>query len=671
MNFGCDYYPEHWPEARWRMDAQLMKQAGMNVVRLAEFSWSRLEPCDGQFDFSWLDRAIEVLVSEGISIVLGTPSATPPAWLIEKHPEILPVSADGTIMGFGGRLHTCHSQPVYRNYTREIVMAMAQHYALHPQVIGWQTDNELGTTLGDLCYCTSCREKFHLWLKHKYGSIHALNQEWGTIFWSQTYDKWEQVPIPTPVPAIHNPSLLLDWKRFQSDLEVEFQQLQIDILRLFAPNQWITHNMMGLHAKLNYFDLGRNLDFVSWDNYPMGFWLNQGADPYNVAMAHDLMRGIKNKPFWVMEQQAGPAGWETLGNTPRPGQLRLWTYQAAAHGADAIVYFRWRSCRFGAEQYWHGILPHSGNPGRRYEEIRTTGEELQGVMHLLEGSMPNAEVGIVYSYDQLWAFQIQPHHPDLTYQGQLAIYYKAMYDMNIPVDMLELNGDREWFAYKIIVAPLLFLMTEGVADKIKSYVQSGGTALITMRSGVKNWNNIVSDLEPPGCLAELLGIKILDYDCLLGNTQGIQWVVPNHGEKQNYEVKKWCDVITAITAKTEAVYTKDYYAGKPAVTVNQYGRGKAWYVATEPEQDFIRVMMQIIVLQSKILPIVTTPEGVESARRVTQEGKIYIFLMNHTKEQKQLVIPKEWKPIVGERPQDDRLTLPGFGVSIMAVLTKN
>lgn len=370
--FGADYYPEHWDEERLELDARLMHDMGIDVVRMAEFAWSKLEPENGVFRFDWLDNAINILAKYNIRVVLGTPSAAPPAWIVDEIPDVLPVDSDGRVRGFGGRHHVCQSNESYREYVKRIVTEMAHHYRNNPAVTGWQIDNELGNSHNDLCHCKSCRRRFQKWLESKYKTIDRLNREWGTAFWSQSYNNFEQISTPMITPNSHNPSLLLDWKRFHSDLITEFMQFQVDILREICPNHFITHNLMGFFNLVDYFKLSQNLDFVSHDQYPMGYFDNPQPmkEPSVLAADLDLMRSLKKKTFWIMEQQAGPTGWEILGRTPRPGQLALWTAQSIAHGADTVVFFRWRTCAFGTEEYWHGILPHSGNPGRRYYELQ-------------------------------------------------------------------------------------------------------------------------------------------------------------------------------------------------------------------------------------------------------------------------------------------------------------
>lgn len=663
LRFGVDYYPEHWPKERWAYDAKLMKEAGIEVVRLAEFAWAKLEPSLGSFNFQWLDEAIETMSNFGIKVVLGTPTPTPPIWLVEMHPDILPVDLDGKTMGFGGRHHDCQSNENYRTHIRRFVRVMAKHYSKNNNVIGWQIDNEFGNSHNKLCGCDSCKNAFHKWLEKKYISIDRLNEAWGTVFWSQTYSKFTQIPLPMPTPNSHNPGLLLDWKRFASDLIVDFQKVQIDILREECPGQFITHNFMGFFDKTDYFNLAKDLDFVSHDQYPLHF--REGRDltacPFRAAAALDLMRAAKQKNFWVMEQQSGPTGWEVIGATPRPGQLKLWTYQSVAHGADTVVYFRWRSCLFGTEEYWHGILPHSGEPGRRYYEIKKAIEELSPVMEEFKGYTPEAEVGIVFSYDQNWAFQIQPHHPELSYIKHVQAYYKAFYDVNVPVDFVAQHQD--FSKYRLLIAPLLYLTTPELVKKLEEYVKAGGKLVLTMRAGVKDWNNSVIPKTLPGDFSELSGNKIEDYDCLRQLSQSIAWT--EEGYQDTGEVYKWCDIITLNGAKALAVYEEEFYKGTPAVTCNEYGDGLTYYVGTELGEEMMKKLVSHLLNQSEVSSIISSPEGVEVCRRRVKD-KDYLFVLNHSSAEKEVLLPQSWSVIVGrEYVNGYMLQLPAYETALL------
>ena len=648
--WGVDYYPEHWPKERWPLDARMMREMGMTVVRMAEFSWQKFEPREGEFHFEDLDEAIDVLAKEGIDCILGTPSAAPPAWIIERNPEIEPVDSADHVHHFGGRHHDCQSNPVYREHIRRYVTAFAEHYAGNPHVIGWQVDNELGNSHGDLCYCPRCENRFRQWLREKYGTIAELNRCWGTAFWSQGYDSFEQVHAPRNTASGKNPSHQLDWKRFCSDLVCEFHQFQADILRQYAPDKFITHNMMGFAGKVSYYDLGGQLEFASHDQYCGGhFHGDQRSFRADFHAAElDMIRAVKNKPYWIMEQQAGITGWEIIGRAPKPGQLALWATQSIAHGADAIVFFRWRSCLMGTEQYWHGILPHSGVPGRYYRELKALMDETGPLLRDMQGSMPRCEAAILRSYDQEWAIDIQPHHPELRYIGHLMTYYRALWNRNVPVDLIPEEAD--FSRYRLLIVPLLFLMKPGIADRLRGYAANGGTLVLTMRSGVKDEHDLaLSDGSLPCGLTDLCGAQVTEYDSLLQTEGAVRW----GGE--SYPCRLWCDVLETTTAETLAVYDSEFYAGTPAITRNRFGKGTVYYVATQMTDGLAERFMADALETSGVRGLLDTPHGVEALCR-EKDGKRWLFLMNHTGETQVVDIPEIW--------QGDRGPLEPYGTRI-------
>ena len=651
--FGVDYYPEHWPRQRWETDAKLMREMGVTVVRMGEFSWVKFEPEEGVYRFDWLDEAIELLGSYGIKTIVGTPTAAPPIWLVEQTPEILPIDSHGQRKGFGGRHHDCQSNALYREHIRRFVTAMAEHYKSNPHVVGWQVDNELGNSHMDLCMCESCKSAFQGWLQKKYGTIDALNQEWGTAFWSQTYARFDQIPAPRVTPTAHNPSLLLDWKRFCSDLIVDFQALQVKILREICPHHFVTHNLMGMYDKTDYFKLSEALDFVSHDQYPKGYYQKGfGQPPEELASNLDLMRGMKNKPFWIMEMQAGPTGGSMVGVTPRPGQLQLWTAQSVAHGADTIVYFRWRTCAFGNEEYWHGVLPHSGVPNRRYWELKETAARLSPIMADIHGIAPKSQVGILFSYEQDWALQIQPHHPDLAYENVVQAYYNAFFRAKIPVDFIGSTSVLE--QYPVVVAPLQFLMNPQTEEAFFRYVKNGGRLVLTFRTGVKDENNACMTAQAlPGRLSELLGLEIDDYDCMLGFDAGVVW----EGGQTQGRCTLWSDVLTLKGALPLARYASQYYAGTPVVSRNSYGAGAAYYIASNLDGVLLDRLVGQLTEDARLDSPGQAASQVELAVR---QGKTqdYLFLLNQSPQKQTAQPAPEWSagPVV----------LEPYGVEILA-----
>ncbi len=660
MYYGADYYPEHWPRERWATDARLMHEAGINVVRLAEFAWALLEPQQGIYDFAWLDEALGVLEAEGIAVVLGTPTAAPPAWLCQGYPEIMAVNRDGHRVTFGMRRQYCPTSSTYRTLSASIARAMAEHYAGHPQVIGWQIDNELSGH----CYCAECQRAFQEWAEARYGSLTALNEAWGTAFWSHIYRSWSQIPLPWNTTPVSNPCLELDYWRFMSDQMVAYQQVQLDILRERCPGQFITTNLMGFGFQdLDYYDLARPLDFVAWDNYPI--YSPGGAEDSSLAaLGHAAMRGIKDRPFWVMEQQAGPSGWQTMSRAPKPGQLRLWAYQAIAHGADAVVYFRWRSCPFNTEEYWHGILDHDGRPRRRYDEVRQMGQEVGRVGERLAGTSTPKAVALLLSYDDSWALRLQPNAEGLSYSEVFRGYYRAFHQMNVPVDVVSPEADLG--AYKLVVAPVLHVLPEAWAQNLTRYVENGGHLVIGARSGVKDRSNRVVNQPLPGLLAPLCGVEVEEYDALGRQTTGairFEQGIPELADTL-CTVHTWADILSPRGAEVIARYTQDYYSGKPAITCYGYGRGQAVYVGTMGNADLYATLARWCAAEAGVQPLLTTPHGVEVAARESGTQRI-LFLLNHSADEQAVELPYPCTDLLSGTRYHGWFTLPARKVLIL------
>ena len=625
--FGVDYYPEHWPEERWATDARLMQEAHINIVRLAEFAWSRLEPEPGQFDFSWLDRAIDLLAEHGIRVFLGTPTASMPPWLAKNHPDVFMRLQDGTQATYGNRRNYCPTNETYRQYSRRITRKMAEHYCNNENVIGWQTDNELGGQT-NRCHCENCRRAFGNWLQQRYDSLDEVNQKWGTVFWSHIYNDWSEIPTPAETGSSPNPGLALDYYRFASNAYVEFQQEQIDILRALCPDKFITHNLMGFYFDtLDYYELAAPLDFVGYDIYVRMQWtLEQEVDPSSGALAHDTMRGLKQQNHWVIEQQSGPGGWEIVSVAPRPGELRLWAYQSIAHGADGIIFFRWRTALFGTEEYWHGVLDHHGEPGRRYREVAQMGEELAKHGDLIQGSAVKAEVAILHDYDTTWAFQIQQNNPNFDYRRHVQDIYRGLWRHNVAVDMVHPAADLS--DYKLVIAPAFYVLPEGVAENLKQFAGKGGTVLLTARTGVKDGANAVVEQKLPGLLAEMAGVTVAEYDSRPSWTSNPLEVEGNALAGQTLSSTVWADVLEPTTAEVVARYTQEYYAGSPAITLNQYGAGQVIYAGTLGDRELFASLGGWLLGLAGVEPLLETPEGVEAAAR-WQNGQRLLFLLNH------------------------------------------
>ena len=660
MYVGVDYYPEHWPEDRWEYDIKLMHDAGFNVVRLAEFGWVLMEPQEGQLDFAWLDKILALLQQYDIKVILGTPSAVMPAWVAQKYPQTLAQKADGTRIIWGGRKNNCFSDTTYHRLSKRITRAMADHFGKAPNVIGWQTDNEFG---GTDCRCDQCLANFQNWLREKYKTLDELNRAWGTHFWGLKLQGWKEITIPddrTGDWAISNPSASLDWMRFTSDLNVQFQAEQVKILRAVCPNHFITHNFMGLFNKMDYYKLARDLDFVSWDNYPTFADGDQISIHYDPSYAADVMRGLKGKNFWIMEQTAGPHGWAVFTRNPRPGELRKMCYQQLAHGADAQIWFRWRTCTAGREQYWHGLLGHDGKPLRRYQEAAQVAQEYKKLSHDLIGTTVQTPVAMIYDYDSIWALEIQPGFSGHSHQDAIRRYYHALFRAGQNVDMIKPDADLT--KYKIVFAPALHVLPDDIAMRLDAFVKSGGILITDCRTAVKDETNLAHARTLPGLLSQALGIRIEEYESI--GTETLYKVAS--ASLGDLTGRRYADWVTPETAETVAQFTGPWHVTEfAAVTRNKYGKGQGWYVGAIFKEDvFYDKLVNRLLQEANIRPVVRPPEGVEASVREGDGVKI-LFLINHTEDVKSVRIPAGKIDLLTGEKTDDVIELDEFAVAVI------
>jgi beta-galactosidase len=646
MKLGVCYYPEHWPQERWPQDARLMREAGLSLVRIADFAWTIIEPKEGDFSWSWLDRAIEVLAGEGLQIVLCTPTASPPSWLCRAYPEIMPVDAEGRRRRFGSRRHYCPNSAVYRKHTERIVTAMGARYGNHSAVAGWQIDNEFGCHDTARCYCGSCSGAFRSWLEAKYGVIESLNDAWGTVFWSQTYGDWEEIDPPNLTIAEPNPSHVLDYYRFSSDSFVAYQGLQISALQpRIGKSQFVTTNFMSQFADLDYYDLARPLNFVTMSSYPTGHaearsslylpsnplpaFAYDVGDPYVTSLGHSLMRGFKpGRPFWVMEQQCGNVNWSGYNAGVRPGTVRLWTWHALASGAEAVLYFRWRAGLFAQEQLHSGLLHHDASPAVGLGDLTAMKEELS-LMSEISSDDTSAEIALLLDYDSLWAFRQQPHNQDFAYMRHLFVYYRALVRLGLPVDVV--SADSDIGAYKIVIAPSAYVATERLVGSLKDFCEAGGTALLSVRSGFKTASNLVTDLPLPGLLRGLVGAAVDDWHSL---PPGVGFELSAKVPGLLGPATVWAEALSPFVSDTGsgksdpevlAHYSSGPFNSCAALVENKIGAGRALYLGWMANDQQAEALMASLASQSGIHPLAEPPEGLIISRRGP-----HLILLNFT-----------------------------------------
>ena len=653
---GACYYPEHWTVEQAKQHIPLMQQAGINVVRMGEFAWCKFEPEQGRFRFDWIDPVIAALHKAGIATVLGTPTAIPPQWAVTRHPGMLQRDEKGHVRGPGSRCHACKNVPQYQILSETITRAMARHYQNIPGVIGWQTDNEFGCQFTTRCYCDHCEKAFRDWLLAKYKTTDAVNEAWGTSFWGFDFHNWNEIPLPRYMPAGTNPSHWLDFVRFSSDTQVKFHKNQADILKTQCPNLFVTHNFMGTFPEVDYHKLAQLTDFPSWDNYPDPY-----DDPYKPAYSHEITRSFKGS-FWVMEESSGPTGDADaglFGEQTEPGEIRRWTWQAIANGADGVLYFRWRVCLAGAEQYWHGILDHDGIPRRRYSEVRKTSEELIKVSGELEGTRVKALVGMIRDFDTLWSIERQSGASDFRYDDHCFEMYRAVKRVGHNCDMLSPLSD--FSRYRVLMAPCLALVDEALVRKLTTYVEAGGTLILTPQSGFRTTTNLISDKTRPGLLADIAGLTIDEIRPYHhGQTNDLAFTQGSLNT-QTCSVGKWVELLQCVTATPFATFRDEAIQGKTAIACNNVGKGKVYYMGVYLPPDVLKEFLTEVLPD---FPIKDIPEGVEVTMRYNGQKRL-VFVLNNTRERQTLTLPAAFPELLTGETVGPKITLARNGVLIL------
>ena len=652
----------------------MIAETGLTNVRIAEFAWGLMEPAEGKFDFAWLHRAVDILHKHSIAVILGTPSAAPPPWLTAKYPDVVEVNAQGQRLYPGGRRFTCPTNPQYRQLSLKVASEMARAFADAPGVIGWQIDNELTLGSSGRCYCNACRTGFQAWLRSKYHTLDAINKRWGTVFWSQTYTDFTQIPVPLPSGGDPNPGLALDYDRYQSHAEVSFQGVQLEMLRRVCSKHFVTTNNVGLVDTINMRDLFADLDFVAFDNYPGFFEMLMDQEhtpmtpetiPTTIAMSHDFARGVKNgQPFMIMEEQSGKAGQRSFSPQPEKGQVRLWTYQAVAHGAMGINYFRWDTANFGAEEYWHGMLNHDRSKSPAFDEIQQTVRELKALGPELLHSKYVAESALFFDYDCDWAIEIQPGHHSLNYMQQITSWYGAISASHSGIDIVAPDADLS--AYKIAFLPLAYIVSEPQAAKLRSFVQGGGVLVAGFRLGAKTESSQMSPTPLPGLLRDVMRVTVEDYVPLYSAKQGVKLSSALGGGEGVADAScgLWTDILQPAGAEVLGTYTSGAHAGKAAITSNKFGKGRAIYVGADLDPVSLGKVLRALARSASVLQPVDAPRAVELTVR-TSAGKKWIFFLNHTAENQTVGLVIPFKDILTGEQFSGQANLGPYGVRIL------
>lgn len=656
IELGVAYYPEQWPRDRWAADAALMREASFRLVRMGEFAWANLEPEIGRFEFDWLDTAITTLATAGLRVVLGTPTAAPPAWLTFRlADEVLLVGPDGRQRQPGSRRHCCVTSEAYQRHAARIVEALAERYGRHPAVAGWQIDNELGCHDTARCYCRRCASQFRVFLERRYDSLQALNQAWGTQVWSQGYGDWAEVLPPAGLVYRANPGHWLDWCRFASFNAEQFLAQQAEILRYHAENQWIAHNFMGRFDDLDHAALAQHLDLAGYDHYAPS-----GMEPDEAALELDRIRGLKQRGFVVLEQQPGNIDWDDYNPALRPGQARLMTLQAIAHGADAVLYWQWRAPCAGAEQLHGAILPHDGRPGRTFAELHALAGDLGALPDLGTGRSP---IALLRGDPDRWALRLQPHSADLAAAGPDAYerdYYRALWAMGQDVDVVPPGSDLA--GYRVVVAPTAYMADDGLAKRLADHVSGGGLLVLGARCGFKNQDNQVWPQGAPGPLQSLAGVRVLEFDAppptaaqAIGFEDGA-W----------FQAGAWRERLEVLTGgEIVARYLDDYLSGEPVIVSRMVGEGRVWYVGTIGKgPELAEHLMRLVLAEAGLAPAVI-PSGIEIRTRPGPRGPIR-FVLNHTGERKAIGLDEDGVDLLTGMPCSGILELQPLGAAVLA-----
>lgn len=657
LGHGGDYNPDQWRQMPGILeeDIRLMKLAGCNLMSVGIFSWAALEPEEGRYDFDWLQDVLDRFAENGIYAFLATPSGARPAWMSAKYPEVLRVRPDGLRNFHGERHNHCMTSPVYRRFVQKINAALAERFGRHPAVVGWHVSNEYG---GE-CHCEQCQEAFREYLRKRYGTLDALNRAWWTGFWSKTYTDWSQLHSPTPRGEMSIHGLNLSWKRFVTQQTLDFFRAEVEPLRRLAPELPVTTNLMTLYDGLDYFRFGEALDFASFDSYPRWGCGDDEAEAVMAGLNFDIMRNLCGKPFALMESTPSQVNWQEICKLKKPGMHLLSSLHAVAHGADTVQYFQWRKSRGSSEKFHGAVVDHVGHEHTRtFRDVAQVGEALKKLSGLV-GSQTPAEVALIFDWDNRWALEdCQGPRREMKYEETVLEHYRALMRRGINVDVIDESADLS--GYRMVVAPMLYMLKPGFVQRLEAFVEGGGVLVATCRTGCVDEDDLCFLGGFPGPLRRTLGIWIEETDGLAdGEQNGLRM---ENGDE--FTCSTLCDLLHTETAHARGTYTRDFYAGMPAVTVNALGEGCAWYIATRPEPAFLDAFYRARLEEAGVQPpVAEPPQGVQIAVRENEDAR-WLFAMNFSGKPVSICLPAGMDAL-SERPICGETQLPVNGVVVL------
>lgn len=657
---GGDYNPDQWldrPDILDR-DVEMMHKAHVNTVSIGIFSWARLEPEDGVYDFAWLDEVIDRLWRGGIRIILATPSGARPAWMAQKYPEVLRVNDRYQRMHFGGRHNHCLTSPVYRRKVAEIDRRLAERYASHPAVILWHLSNEMS---GE-CRCELCQQAFRDWLRAKYATLDRLNDAWWTAFWAHRYTDWSQVEAPGPMGETSTNGMYIDWRRFVTHQAKTFMMAERDAVQSVDPSLKVTANLMERFWDYDYFDLAEGMDVVSWDAYPLWHSGDDIARAAEFAMNHDMMRSFKDQPFLLMESTPSQVNWKPVNKLKRPGMHLLSSMQALAHGSQSVLYFQWRKGRGAAEQFHGAVVDHDGRDDTRvFRDVTQVGQALEGGLRPLYGKeKAPAQACIIYDWSNWWAIdyaQTGQNH-NMRYFDSVNMHYRSLWQLGVNVDFRDERDCTDLSRYKLVVCPMLFMLKEGFAQKLRAFVAGGGTLLMTYFSGVVDENGLAWLGGAPHGLTDVLGIRATELDALFPADKQRMLLA----DGRSFAISELCELPEVLGAKSLGVYEEDFYAALPCLTRHAFGQGQAYYLGAKVEQaglDAIYADIADALALSRAMAQ-ALPEGVIA----TERGGA-VFLQNYSGRAQAVTLKAQYTDLLtGEIAAGD-IVMPANGVMVL------